>query len=309
MTKAALEHYQARMLRVLDHIDQHLDDDLSLAALGGVAAFSKHHFHRQFTATFGLSVHRYVQLARLKRASHRLAFGGDANVTEIALDAGYEAPDAFARAFRQRFGQSPSAFRDTPDWEPWLTAFGPFTDARSRLMKTTYSADDVTILETRATPVAVLAHRGDPSRLGDSIRRFIDWRRRTGARPPTSPTFTLFHAPEVSPPDDYHIDLCAGIDHAVAPNDEGVEDGVIPAGRCAVLRVIGSSDDLRPAARYLYADWLPASGEALRDFPLYAQRVRFFPDVPEHEAITDLFLPLRSVCEGRKDGVASMSPS
>jgi AraC family transcriptional regulator len=96
MTKAALEHYQARMLRVLDHIDQHLDDDLSLAALGGVAAFSKHHFHRQFTATFGLSVHRYVQLARLKRASHRLAFGGDANVTEIALDAGYEAPDAIA---------------------------------------------------------------------------------------------------------------------------------------------------------------------------------------------------------------------
>jgi hypothetical protein len=36
-----------------------------------VAAFSKFHFHRQFTATFGLSVHRYVQLALLKRASHR----------------------------------------------------------------------------------------------------------------------------------------------------------------------------------------------------------------------------------------------
>ncbi|OWK21742.1 hypothetical protein AJ88_11230 [Mesorhizobium amorphae CCBAU 01583] len=62
--KAALENYHARMQRVLDHIDQHLDDDLGLEALSGVAAFSKFHFHRQFTSTFGVSVHRYVQLAR-----------------------------------------------------------------------------------------------------------------------------------------------------------------------------------------------------------------------------------------------------
>jgi AraC family transcriptional regulator len=33
-------------------------------------------------------------------------------------------------------------------------------------------------------------------------------------------------------------------------------------------------------------------GEALRDFPVFFQRVIFFPDVPEHEAVTDVFLPL-----------------
>jgi AraC-like DNA-binding protein len=112
--KAALQNYQARMRRVLDHIDQHLDDDLGLEALSGVAAFSKFHFHRQFTATFGLSVHRYVQLARMKRASYRLAHMDAQSVTEIAMDAGYDAPDAFARAFRQRFGQAPSSFRTSP---------------------------------------------------------------------------------------------------------------------------------------------------------------------------------------------------
>src|SRR5450631_2211933 len=71
--KAALQNYHARMQRVLDYIDRHLDGDLDLETVSRVAAFSKFHFHRQFTATFGLSVHRYVQLARLKRASHRLA--------------------------------------------------------------------------------------------------------------------------------------------------------------------------------------------------------------------------------------------
>ena len=158
--KAALQNYQARMQRVLDHIDRHLDGDLDLETVSGVAAFSKFHFHRQFTATFGLSVHRYVQLARMKRASYRLAYRDDESVTEIAMDAGYDAPDAFARAFRQRFGQSPSSFRKSPDWDPWLSAFGPFDNARSKLMQIIFSHDDVTIRDVPPTPVALMRHRG-----------------------------------------------------------------------------------------------------------------------------------------------------
>ena len=109
--KPQVQIYKSRMQRVLDHIDQHLDSELDLETVSGVAAFSKFHFHRQFTATFGVSVHRYVQLARLKRASHRLASKDDDSITQIAMDAGYDAPDAFARAFRKRLGQSPSSFR------------------------------------------------------------------------------------------------------------------------------------------------------------------------------------------------------
>jgi AraC family transcriptional regulator len=37
----------------------------------------------------------------------------------------------------------------------------------------------------------------------------------------------------------------------------------------------------------------PQSGEAPRDFPLFLQRVLFLLDVPEHEAGTDVFLPLK----------------
>ena len=155
--KAALQNYQSRMRRALDYIDRHLDSDLDLETVSGVAAFSKFHFHRQFTATFGLSVHRYVQLARMKRASHQLAYMDAQSVTDIAMDAGYDAPDAFARAFRQRFGQSPSSFRKSPDWEPWLAAFGPLDNARSKLMQKTFSTDDVTIRDVPPTPVAIMS--------------------------------------------------------------------------------------------------------------------------------------------------------
>jgi AraC family transcriptional regulator len=36
-----------------------------------------------------------------------------------------------------------------------------------------------------------------------------------------------------------------------------------------------------------------ASGEEARDFPIYCQRLDFFLEVPEHEAVAELFLPLK----------------
>lgn len=291
---AALDHYHARMQRVLDHIDRHLDGDLDLAAVSSVAAFSKFHFHRQFKATFGLSLHRYVQLARLRQASKRLADGQGPSVTDIALDAGYETPDAFARAFRQRFQQSPSDFRKAPDWAPWLQAFGPLNSARSKLMPTTFSPDQVTIRDVAPTRVAMFKHRGDPATLDVTIQRFIAWRKVAGLSPKTSPTFNIWYSERrPADPADYRMDLCVGIgpDHQIDEGDGTVRAGEIPGGRCAVLRVTGDTHNLEPAALYLYRDWLPASGEEMRDFPIYCQR--FFLDDPEMGTAAELHLPLK----------------
>jgi AraC family transcriptional regulator len=291
MAKTALENYHSRMRRVLDHIDQHLDEDLSVETLSGVAAFSMHHFHRQFSATFGVSVYRYVQLARMKRASYQLAYDGHTDVTEIAMDAGYQSPDAFARAFRKRIGQAPSEFRKSPDWEPQLTAVWPLTRARSKLMKT-YSQNDVMIQEFPATLVAIMEHRGTPERLQQTIQSFVTWRKAVGLGRDNSATFTVFHSPQASSGDDYRVDLCAATDRPIPTNVHGVVAGLIPGGRCAVLRVVGESENLEVPALFLYRDWLPASGEETRDFPLFCQRVSFYPDVPENATITDLLLPL-----------------
>ena len=291
---AALDHYNARMQRVLEHIDRHLDGDLDLAAVSSVAAFSKFHFHRQFKATFGVSLHRYVQLARLRRASQRLVDGKGQSVTDIAMDAGYETPDAFARAFRQRFRQSPSSFRKSPDWETWLEAFGPFNTARSKIMQTIFTPDQVTVREVTPVRVAIFEHRGSPDTIEATIQRFIAWRKAAGLSPRTNPTFNVWHS-ERRPanPADYSLDLCIGLaaGQAIEAGDETVKAGEIPGGRCAVLRVTGDTHNLEPAALYLYRDWLPASGEDMRDFPIYCQR--FFLDEPAQGTGAELFLPLR----------------
>jgi len=293
--KAALQTDYARMQRVLDYIDQHLDDDLDLETISRIAAFSKFHFHRQFAATFQLSVHRYIQLARMKRASRQLADGDARSVTDIAMDAGYDAPDAFARAFRQRLGQSPSSFRKAPDWEPWLAAFGPLDNARSKLMQIIFEDDDVTIRDVPPTPVAMIEHRGDRATIPDTRQRFIAWRKAAGLTPETSPTYMVFRSErEPAIPADYAMDLCIGTERPIEANDQQVKAGLIPGGRCAVLRYPGNTHNLEPAALYLYRDWLPASGEELRDFPMYSlRRLSRLPDVPAHEVVVEVFLPLK----------------
>jgi len=161
-------------------------------------------------------------------------------------------------------------------------------------MTQTFTDDDVKLVSFPETPVAILRHHGDPTLLGDTIRNFMAWRRAAGLPPRVSATFNIMHNdPETTAPADYRVDLCATTNRPVQLNGYGVIAGRIPSGRCASIRVTGSSENLRAAAVFVYADWLPRSGEDLRDFPMFAQRVSFFPDVAEHEAVTDIFVPLR----------------
>ncbi|WP_224244723.1 AraC family transcriptional regulator [Hyalangium gracile] len=280
---------------MLEFIDAHLEDeDLCVERLSRVAAFSKFHFHRQFSALFGMGVHEYVQLQRLKRASFLLAFRDQHSIIDVALASGYEGPEAFARAFKRRVGQTPSEFRKQPRWEPWHATYQPLSELRIHHMKPTLQPAQVQIVLFPETKVAALEHRGDPRRIGDSVRRFITWRKQVGLSPRFSATFNIVHDnPEEIAPEDHRFDICAATDLEVKENPFGVVGKSIPGGRCAVLRHIGSDDTLGASVRYLYAEWLPRSGEEVRDCPLFFQRVRFFPDVPEHEAITDVFLPLR----------------
>jgi AraC family transcriptional regulator len=289
------DRYLARMRKLLDHIDAQLDASLDVSDLAAVAAFSPFHCQRQFSALFGLGLRDYVQRLRLLRAGRRLAFRADASVTDIAYDSGYEHAESFSRAFRRVLGQSPSAFRERPDWDAWLDLVEPLHRIRSQHMHTPPELADVRILTLPDTRIALLDHVGPQERLGDSIRRFIAWRRANRLPPSLSATYTLLYDdPDDTPPAEFRFGLAAATDREIEANAEGVVAGRIPGGRCAVLRHVGSEATLGPTIRFLFAEWLPSSGEALRDCPPFLQRVAFFPDVPEHQAVTDIFLPLES---------------
>lgn len=294
VNSAAAQIYHNRLQKVLCYIEENLEGDLSVETLSGIAAFSKYHFHRQFTALFGMNVYKYVQLARLKRAGYRLAFRDDNSITDIALESGYESPEAFSRAFKQCVGQTPSDFKKQPQWSSWQTTYQPLTETRRTHMKKDRYSDQVKMIDFKEIRLAVLEHHGNPTLLGTTLRRFIDWRKEKRLSPKTHATFNLlYNDPADTSAEDFRLDLGVATDIEVEPNNIGIVVKTIPAGRCAVLRYTGSDDALGEAIAYLYSEWLPQSGEEPRDFPPYLQRLKFFPDVPEYEATLDIFLPLK----------------
>jgi AraC family transcriptional regulator len=279
--------YARRIENVISYICSHLDEDLTLERLSSVAGFSKFHFHRQFTAFAGLSVSSFVRLTRLERAAYQLAFAPDLPLIQIAMGAGFSAPESFARAFKELRGQTPSDFRRAPRWGGWATA-KPLTPVRTNAM-----TPDLRFFE--ATRVAVLEHRGPPDTLLSSVSRFIEWRKGCRDSPvASSRTFGIaYHDPETTPPEDFRFDICGELKRELQPNTSGIIEKVIPGGRCAVARHIGTTDALSETLRPLYAQWLPQSGEQLGDFPCFLHYIKRVPSVLVHEQVTDVYLPLR----------------
>jgi AraC family transcriptional regulator len=283
-TKAA---YAERFNAVLAYIDANLEGDLSVKALSQVANFSAFHFHRQFTGYVGVPVARYVQLMRLRRAAHRLASLADCSVLDAALDAGFESPEAFSRAFRRSFGMAPAMFRRQPNWQVWNGAFVIPHHSRSIIMQ-------VQVVEFAEVRVATLEHHGAPGLLNESVRRFIDWRMASGQSPvASSRTFGIPHNnPDTTPPDEFRFAICGEIHEDVRANTAGVSEMTIPGGRCVVVRHVGSPDHIGETIYPVYRDWLPTSGEELRDHPLFFHYLSVYPQTPQDQWQTDIYIPL-----------------
>src|ERR1700737_5301302 len=103
--------YDKRMHRVLEHIDKHLDHSLDLGTLAEVAHFSPFHFHRLFSAWMGETLGDYLRRRKIEVAAMRLVAQPRVPVLHIALSVGFGSAEAFARAFRARFGFSPTSWR------------------------------------------------------------------------------------------------------------------------------------------------------------------------------------------------------
>lgn len=100
-----------RLKRVVDYIEVHLAEEITLDSLARKACLSPYHFSRLFRDATGDSPHRYVTGRRVEAARQRLAHGGYALV-EIALDLGFGSQDNFTRVFRKVVGLTPGQYRE-----------------------------------------------------------------------------------------------------------------------------------------------------------------------------------------------------
>lgn len=153
---------------------------------------------------------------------------------------------------------------------------------------------DVRIVMFPETKVAAIEHLGPPALESDTARKLIAWKLENRLLDPLKHRNYGVHYtnPRNTPPSEHRVDFCLSIELDVGPNPYGIKTKIIPGGRCALARDVGSRFDNK-AAPYLYEQWLPRSGESLGDFPVIFHYVNVGPNMREEDMITDVYLPLK----------------
>ncbi len=300
------------MHRVLAHIDDHLSEALTLADLAAVANFSPFHFHRIFTAWMGETFGDHLRRRRLDVAALRLLTQPRTPVVEIALIVGFGSNEAFAHAFKARFGCSATEWRrrKTSEREALRSAItqskidqalgNPDQAGSERLGHDAHASSthpelpmNVTVIDRPPVRVAYLRHVGP---YGAAVHAF--WKREfipflAQHQLFGRPIYGVSHDdPLIAPADKLRYDACAEVDADFTPPG-GVLITTIPGGRYATTPFHGTSAAIGEAWTSLMRDWLPSSGYQLDGRPTFEH---YPPNAPYDEAAgtfgCDLVLPL-----------------
>lgn len=284
-SKTQSDQYAQRIGQVLDYIQAHLDEELSVDTLSRVANFSRYHFHRQFSAYTGITVTRLVQLLRLRRASIQLVFNPLVSITDVAYQAGFANAESFSRAFRRELGQTPTAFRRNPRWQPWHMNALPDI---AREPKTC----PVEIVQFPETRVAALEHHGPREGTYTTMLSFAAWKGEYCGHGKGDIYGVYHNNPATTPPQDYRFDFCLAVAMPVPANPQGVINKVMASGRCARIRHKGMLHHSRSLDWFCH-EWPQQNGERRSERPLFCHFVNVGFKVRESDQLTDIYLPLQ----------------
>jgi AraC family transcriptional regulator len=99
-----------RLRRVVDYIESHISDVISLADLAAAAGLSRTHFAAQFRLAASCRPHDFILLQRIE-AAKRLLLQTSRELLDIALTVGFQTQAHFSTVFKRFVGETPGRWR------------------------------------------------------------------------------------------------------------------------------------------------------------------------------------------------------
>ncbi len=296
MKASTLEEYQARILRVLLYIQANLNEAISLEELARIACFSPFHFHRVFRGMLGEGVHEHIRRIRLERAASQL-IATQRSVIRVALDAGFESPESFTRAFKLMFHRPPSLFRRAHRWvqdpSPSGVHFVPGGELEGFQPHSSLGDPMSAEIRTQAAKTfAFVRHIGPYQQVGAAWESLCAWAGPQGLLGPHAHMFGLSHDdPEVTPADKLRYDACIELKEERSVSGAiGIQE--LPAGEYAVTLHRGPLEKLAASYARLCGEWIPKSGREIRSAPALEIYRKDPGQCPPEEMEVEIWMPL-----------------
>lgn len=281
---ATQRDYRERIERVLEHIHAHLDGDLDLEDLASLSHFSPFHFHRVFRGVVGEPVKAHVRRLRLERAARALQSPTQPPIIELAFDAGYETPEAFSKAFRQRFSLSPTEFRNRAE---------PLSIPIQQALPAMSNTPPLEIAELPELTFAKIVHTGPYTEVGPLFERLAGWAGPAGQFGPNTWMFgRYFDDPEVVAADKLRSEVCITL-QGQPDLPEGFELDTQAAGRFAKHTYTGPYEDLGRVYGQLVGQWIPALDVCIQEGAPFVEVYLNSPaDTAPQDLRTEIYVPL-----------------
>lgn len=94
-----------KMIDVIDYLNEHLTDDLSIDFLAETFYLSRYHLMHAFKEETGYTIGNYLSTKRLLLARDRIRQGEP--ITNVCYECGFRNYSTFSRAYKKNFGCSP----------------------------------------------------------------------------------------------------------------------------------------------------------------------------------------------------------
>lgn len=294
--------YRKRICAAMNFISAHLDRDLSLDEIAAAAAFSPFHFHRIFKVVVGETVAGFTKRLRLEQAANRLVAEPDIDITTVAHEGGFSSSQNFARAFRQRFGTTPTDYRRSKHGHKVRN------DGNAASLRAEYHARDLaenlldperrdamnaTIKELPDQHVAYVRRLGPYGKetCGQAFGALMQWAGPRGFAATGTMLGVYWDNPEVTAPEKCRVDACITVPEGTQPEGE-VALQTLTGGPYAVCGFEVTGDSFQQAWEDAFA-WLVENGHECGDKPCFELYHNDGSQDPEGRWIFDICIPLK----------------
>lgn len=278
------------LVPLLVHIQAHLEDDLSLTALSLKAGVSPFHLQRRFKAAIGETPKIYTSRLRLERAAFRLLVH-DSTILDIALECGFQTPEAFLRAFRRQFGHTPSKYRASSRKE--LSAWKETESEDCSGKAAGFEISSTKVIPMKPVHLAFWRHVGPYESVPESLFDELEtWAARSGISGPRVWMGIGHDAPGTTPPERLRFDAALVVPGPFAAVGN-IGHQILPGGPFAVTTHVGPYETLGTAYGSIFRRLLDLPGYELVGLPAVEIYHTTRVNVQYRLNHTDLCLPVR----------------
>lgn len=287
--KRDTKHTRAEIVnKSLAYIYKYIDTDITLDEIAKLNSISKYHFHRIFKEETEENLFERISNIRLQKAANLLISNSYSTISEIREQSGYSSHSSFVKAFKNRFGFTPSQWKNG----------GYIEYSEKNIAYDINFSDKLLNINPRIKVVpkkvcAYIRHKGYDLSVCKTWERLMAYAYEKNLN--NSQQFGIFYDnPVITPYEDCHYIAAIEVDKSIVLSNS-ISKLEIEESLCAIFHYEGVYGEVTTLMAYIYNFWLPNSEYEAKALPPYAIYHKNHLLEENDRFILDFYVPIQIV--------------